>query len=190
MKRIESIAALEALYAAPSERAQRKVTAALGPRHRAWIEAAPFCALATAGPQGMDVSPRGAAAPVATVLSPTRIALPDLPGNNRLDSLRNLVADGRAALMFLIPGVAEVMRMNGTGFVTDDADLRESLRRGGARPAAAVVFDIAEVYVHCPKAIRFAALWEGASPAADPGAVPGLAELLEEALSAAPSGGS
>ena len=120
---IEDIAALEALYGTPGEASLVKVTDRLTPEYRAWIEAAPFCALATLGPEGLDCSPRGDDGPVVQVVDARTLALPDRRGNNRLDSLRNIVEDGRVALMFMVPGANTVVRLNGRAWLTADAEM-------------------------------------------------------------------
>ncbi len=103
MAKIETIEALEALYGAPSGAALRKVAKRLTPMYRQWIAASRFCILATVGPEGTDASPRGDDGPVALELDAGHLALPDWRGNNRLDSLRNIVTDGRVSLMFMVP---------------------------------------------------------------------------------------
>ena len=115
MKVIETIAALEALYPSkPSEPATIKVTDWLTPSYRAWIAASRFCIVSTVGPEGTDASPRGEDGPVALELDERTLAIPDWKGNNRLDTLRNIVRDGRVSLMFMVPGSMNVMRVNGT----------------------------------------------------------------------------
>ncbi len=104
---IGDIAALEALYAdAPGERAQTKVRSHVTPLYARWIAASRFCILSSVGPEGTDASPRGDDGPVARLLDPGTLALPDWRGNNRIDSLRNIVRDGRVSLMFLVPGLS------------------------------------------------------------------------------------
>lgn len=177
MDRVTSLDALHALYGQPGEAALRKVTPALTPGYRRWIEAARFCILTTVGPEGTDGSPRGDAGAVVTVLDPRTLALPDWRGNNRLDSLRNIVQDGRVSLMFLVPGQTNVIRVNGHAIVTTDTDLRGQFARAdGTLPATVIVVTIAEVYTQCARAILRAGLWQG-----DAGQdLPSVGQLLAE----------
>src|SRR5438105_14484824 len=110
---VRSVAELEALYGQPGEASTVKEVARITPHYRALIEAAPFCALATAGPEGLDCSPRGDAPGFVRVEDGKTLLVPDRRGNNRIDSLRNIVRDPRVALLFLIPGVAETPRLHG-----------------------------------------------------------------------------
>lgn len=176
MRRIEDSAELEALYGTPSDAALRKVAQRLTPAYRRWIEAARFCVISTVGPDGTDGTPRGDDGPVVLELDPGTLALPDWRGNNRLDSLRNIVSDGRISLMFMVPGDNVVVRVNGTAWLTDDAALRERFRRKSMLPATVAVIEIAEVYAQCPKALLRSGLW-GRD---DSAATPSLGEILDE----------
>ncbi len=179
MRRIEDSAELEALYGTPSDAALRKVAQRLTPAYRRWIEAARFCVISTVGPDGTDGTPRGDDGPVVLELNPGTLALPDWRGNNRLDSLRNIVSDGRISLMFMVPGDNVVVRVNGTAWLTDDAALRERFRRKSMLPATVAVIEIAEVYAQCPKALLRSGLW-GRD---DSAATPSLGEILDEMTS-------
>ncbi|WP_370047267.1 MULTISPECIES: pyridoxamine 5'-phosphate oxidase family protein [Salipiger] len=179
MRRIEDVAELEALYGTPSDAALRKVAQRLTPAYRRWIEAARFCVISTVGPDGTDGTPRGDDGPVVLELDPGTLALPDWRGNNRLDSLRNIVSDGRISLMFMVPGDNVVVRVNGTAWLTDDAALRERFRRKSMLPATVAVIEIAEVYAQCPKALLRSGLW-GRD---DSAATPSLGEILDEMTS-------
>ena len=179
MRRIEDSAELEALYGTPSDAALRKVAQRLTPAYRRWIEAARFCVISTVGPDGTDGTPRGDDGPVVLELDPGTLALPDWRGNNRLDSLRNIVSDGRISLMFMVPGDNAVVRVNGTAWLTDDAALRERFRRKSMLPATVAVIEIAEVYAQCPKALLRSGLW-GRD---DSAATPSLGEILDEMTS-------
>ncbi len=162
MKRVDTIAALEALYGNPVRAALDKVSDRLTESYRTWIEASRFCVLSTVGPGGTDASPRGDDAPVARVADDRTLLLPDWRGNDRIDSLRNIVVDGRVSLMFFVPGSSNVVRVNGTGFVTADADVLARFERGGRRPRSVVVVETAEVYFQCARAIARSGLWSGA----------------------------
>ncbi|MCA1287293.1 pyridoxamine 5'-phosphate oxidase family protein [Salipiger bermudensis] len=179
MRRIEDSAELEALYGTPSDAALRKVAQRLTPAYQRWIEAARFCVISTVGPDGTDGTPRGDDGPVVLELDPGTLALPDWRGNNRLDSLRNIVSDGRISLMFMVPGDNVVVRVNGTAWLTDDAALRERFRRKSMLPATVAVIEIAEVYAQCPKALLRSGLW-GRD---DSAATPSLGEILDEMTS-------
>ncbi|MAE89941.1 MAG: pyridoxamine 5'-phosphate oxidase [Pelagibaca sp.] len=179
MRRIEDVAELEALYGTPSDAALRKVAQRLTPAYRRWIEVARFCVISTVGPDGTDGTPRGDDGPVVLELDPGTLALPDWRGNNRLDSLRNIVSDGRISLMFMVPGDNVVVRVNGTAWLTDDAALRERFRRKSMLPATVAVIEIAEVYAQCPKALLRSGLW-GRD---DSAATPSLGEILDEMTS-------
>ncbi|MCA0964210.1 pyridoxamine 5'-phosphate oxidase family protein [Salipiger bermudensis] len=179
MRRIEDIAELEALYGTPSDAALRKVAQRLTPAYRRWIEAARFCVISTVGPDGTDGTPRGDDGPVVAELDPGTLALPDWRGNNRLDSLRNIVSDGRISLMFMVPGDNVVVRVNGTAWLTDDTALRERFRHKTMLPATVAVIEISEIYAQCPKALLRSGLW-GRD---DSAATPSLGEILDEMTS-------
>ena len=176
MQYLETIEALEALYGQPGEAALTKVTDHLTSSYRRWIEASRFCVLSTVGPEGTDGSPRGDAGPVVAVLDGRRLALPDWRGNQRLDSLRNIVRDGRISLMFMVAGSTTVMRVNGTARVTADDALRARFEKDGNRPATVIVVRIAEVYPQCARAVMRADLW-GAGPTPD---LPSVGDMLRE----------
>lgn len=158
--RIDSIATLEAIYdRAPSAPAMRKVASALTPTYRRWIMASRFCILTTVGPEGTDGSPRGDDGPVVQELDSRTLAMPDWRGNNRLDSLRNIVEDGRVSLMFMVPGSNTVVRLNGQARLTADAALRARFERKGRQPATVIVIKIGEIYTQCARAPMRAQLW-------------------------------
>lgn len=156
---ITDIATLEALYAAPGQPALRKVARQMTPRYREWITASRFCVLSTVGPEGTDGSPRGDDGPVVQELDPQTLLLPDWRGNNRIDSLRNIVADGRISLMFMVPGSTTVVRVNGTAKVTLHDCLRARFERGGKLPRSVIVIRIGEIYTQCARAVMRAGLW-------------------------------
>ncbi len=156
---ITTEADLAALYGTPGEAAMVKVARRMTPTYRAWIAQSRFCILSTVGPEGTDASPRGDEGPVATELDPGTLALPDWRGNNRLDSLRNIVRDGRASLMFMVPGSTNVVRVNGAARLTADPDIRAGFARDGKLPQTVIVFKIAEVYSQCARALMRSALW-------------------------------
>lgn len=161
MQPIEDIPALEAHYGTPKPAATRKVADRLTPEYSRWIARSRFCILTTVGPEGTDASPRGDAGPVATELDDRTLALPDRRGNDRLDSLRNIVADGRLSLLFMVPGSTNVIRVNGTGIVTVDDTLRQRFAVEGALPRTVIVASVREVYFQCARALMRARLWSG-----------------------------
>ena len=159
MRKITTLEDLHALYEAPVPAALSKVAQRLTPLYRAWIEGARFCILSTVGPDGVHGSPRGDDGPVVRVDGPTRILMPDWKGNNRLDALCDIIRDPRVALLFLVPGSGTTVRVNGTAFVTDDAQLRARFERKGRQPATVIVIELAEVYTQCAKALIRSGLW-------------------------------
>ncbi len=159
---VTSIAALEALYGEPVPSAVVKEIDHISPLHQAYIEASPFMVLATAGPGGLDCSPRGDPAGFVTVASPTTLLQPDRRGNNRLDSLRNIVADPRVALLFLVPGIGVTLRVNGRARLRTDETLRAGFAIDGKLPALVVEIAAERVYTQCPKALIRSKLWDPA----------------------------
>ena len=178
MSAISTIEALEALYGTPGEASLIKVADRLTPLYAEWIGRARFCILSTVGPEGTDASPRGDDGPVATMDGPTRLLLPDWRGNNRIDSLRNIVRDPRVSLMFMVPGSANVIRVNGRGAVSAEEGLLARFEREGARPRTVIVIEVGEVYSQCARAILRARLWAGADESAG---LPSVGDLLAEA---------
>jgi PPOX class probable FMN-dependent enzyme len=159
MKIITSVEALNELYGAAGEAATAKVTNALTPLYRLMIEASPFMALATVGPEGLDCSPRGDLGGIVRVEDDKTLLLPDWRGNNRVDSLANIVRDPRIALMFLIPGSNTTMRLNGRAVVSIEESLLASFEMDGKHPRSVVVITIDEVYFQCARAVMRAELW-------------------------------
>ncbi|MEM6311618.1 MAG: pyridoxamine 5'-phosphate oxidase family protein [Pseudomonadota bacterium] len=184
MRFIEDIAELEALYGQPGSASLNKVAHKLTPQYRKWIMAARFCVVSTVGESGADGSPRGDDGPVVQELDEHHVLLPDWRGNNRMDTLRNIVADGRVALMFFVPGNNNVIRLNGRGRVTLDDDLRQRFEFKEKLPRSVVVISIDEIYSQCARALLRADLWGGATVAD----VPTAGELLAEQTAGAEGG--
>ena len=159
MRKIETVAELNALYDQPAEASIIKVTPFLTPEYRRMIEASPFVALATVGPEGLDCSPRGDAGQVLHVEDDRTIMMPDWRGNNRVDSLSNIVRDPRVALMILIPGSNSTMRLNGRAVVAIDPAFTQRFEIDGKHPRSVVVISVDEVYVQCARAVIRADLW-------------------------------
>lgn len=151
---------LQALLGQPSEASLRKEVDHVHPLYRAMIEASPFAVLATAGPEGLDASPRGDAGGCVVVQDEHTLLLPERRGNNRVDSLRNLLADPRMALLFLIPGVGETLRVNGRARIAVDPELLERFRMQGQLPKCVLVITVERVFFQCARAIHRARLWE------------------------------
>ncbi|MFW8635776.1 pyridoxamine 5'-phosphate oxidase family protein [Cribrihabitans pelagius] len=187
MEYISNLDELEALYGEPGAPSLRKVAARMTPAYREWILASKLCVLATVGPEGTDASPRGDDGPVVAELDPGTLALPDWRGNNRIDSLRNIVRDGRVSLMFLVPGSNNVVRVNGSARLTGDAELRARFERAGKQPATVIVISIAEIYMQCARALMRAGTWRGADESAG---LPSMGAVLAEMTEGAEGGAS
>lgn len=159
-KPIERIADLEALYGTPSQASLVKVANRLTDEYRKLIQASPFFTLASVGPEGVDCSPRGELGGAFAIYDDKTIIIPDRRGNNRLDSLRNIVSNPQIAMLFLIPGSHTTIRLNGTAIVTADRALLEAHKRDGKLPRSAIVVTIREIYTQCGRAILRAGLWD------------------------------
>ncbi|MCL7751524.1 pyridoxamine 5'-phosphate oxidase family protein [Guyparkeria hydrothermalis] len=157
---IRSLDELESLFDTPGEAAIKKEVDRLVPVYRRLIEASPFFVLATHGAGGLDCSPRGDPAGFVEVLDERRIALPERRGNNRIDSLRNLVEDPRIGLLFLVPGKNETLRVNGRARITTDPTLLERTAMKGKPPQCVIVVEIETVYFQCARALLRAGLWD------------------------------
>ena len=177
MTPIRDLEALQSLYGRVGAAATRKVTNHLVPSYRAYLERARFCILTTVGPEGTDGSPRGNDGPVVTILDASTLAIPDWHGNNRIDSLRNIVRDGRVSLIFLISGSNTAIRVNGTAILTADAELCARFSRDGKRPRTVIVISIAEVYSQCARALIRAQLWSSGDQSAG---LPTVGDMLRE----------
>ncbi|RYF59565.1 MAG: pyridoxamine 5'-phosphate oxidase family protein [Comamonadaceae bacterium] len=161
---IDSLPRLEALMGQPSEASTRKEVPFVHPAYRAMIEASPFAMLATSGPGGLDASPRGDPAGFIQVQDDKTLLLPERRGNNRADSLRNILTDTRVALLFLIPGVGETLRVNGRARISVAPDLLARFVVNGQPPICVIVIDVETVYFQCARAILRAGLWNAVAP--------------------------
>ncbi|MXQ08533.1 pyridoxamine 5'-phosphate oxidase family protein [Alphaproteobacteria bacterium GH1-50] len=177
MTPIDDIETLERLYDAASPNSLDKVATELTPAYRRWIEASRFVVLTTVGPEGTDASPRGDDGPVVAVADRRTLLLPDWRGNNRLDSLRNIVRDGRVSLMFMVPGSSNVVRVNGRAVLTADDGMTARFDRDGQRPKTVAVVSIEEMYFQCAKAVIRSALW---SRGDESGGVPTAGDFIRE----------
>ncbi|MBE1285794.1 MAG: pyridoxamine 5'-phosphate oxidase family protein [Rhodobacteraceae bacterium] len=185
MEYIDSIEALEALYGSPGAPALRKVARRMTPLYRKWIMTSKLCILGTVGPEGTDGSPRGDDGPCVLELDPGTLAMPDWRGNNRLDSLRNIVRDPRVSLMFLVPGSNNVVRLNGQARLTTDAALRARFEKHGKQPSTVIVIAIDEIYTQCARAMMRAGTWSGEDQSIG---LPSAGEILAEMTDGAEGG--
>ncbi|MFG1401294.1 pyridoxamine 5'-phosphate oxidase family protein [Xanthobacter sediminis] len=181
MARIETIEELRRLYGMPAGRARDKVLARLDPHCRRFIGLSPFVLIATCDAAGAaDVSPRGDA-PGFVAAEETRLLIPDRPGNNRLDSLCNILSNGRVGLLFLIPGVNETLRVNGRAAIRDDAELRERFAVAGRAPRTVIAVEVEEAFLHCAKAFMRSSLWSIAAQMPRE-ALPTMGEMLRDQI--------
>jgi uncharacterized protein len=161
---VRTVEALYEIYRQPSEKVQRKVLSALDSHCRDFIRNSPFLVIGTNGADGTtDASPRGDAPGFVDVLDDTTILLPDRPGNNRLDTLRNIVGNPEVGLLFMIPGLRETLRINGTATVSTDPALLARAVVNGKTPLTTVKITVSEAYLHCGKALIRSHLWDPAA---------------------------
>jgi len=177
MSKITTVAELEALYGIPSEASTVKEVDRLTPHYRAYIEASPFMALATSGPEGLDCSPRGDKPGFVRIHDDKTLMLPDRRGNNRVDSLRNIVRNPRVGLLFLIPGVGNTLRVNGHAHLSADPDLLESFAVEDKAPRSVTVITVDTVYFQCARALVRSELWNPERHV-DPRSLPSAGEIL------------
>ncbi|HCP00778.1 MAG TPA: flavin-nucleotide-binding protein [Rhodospirillaceae bacterium] len=159
MSRITTIEELEALYGVPVETSLVKQVDRITPQYQKLIEASPFVALATSGPEGLDCSPRGDKAGFVRIHDDTTVMIPDRRGNNRVDSLRNIVRDPKVALLFLLPGSGSTLRINGKAHLSIAPDLLGSFAIDGKSPRSVVIIDVETIYFQCARAIIRSELW-------------------------------
>ena len=174
---------LRALYAAPTERALRKQQSQLDTHCQRFIALSPFCVLASGGAAGagLDASPRGGAPGFVKSPDPHTLLLPDSSGNNRLDTLTNLLNDPRVGLLFLVPGVDETLRVNGTARLRDEALFTDFFASERQRPRLVIEVQVTEAYLHCPKALMRSALWS-AQAQVHRAVLPTLGEMIHDQM--------
>jgi len=177
MQTIDSVEALEALYGLPLETATAKEADHVTPQYAQFIAASPFVSFATSGPEGLDCSPRGDLPGFVRIADPKTLLMPDRRGNNRIDSLRNVVRDPRAALLFLIPGVGNTLRVNGLARVSVEPALLDSFAVDGKAPRSVVVVSVSAVYFQCARALVRSDLWNPQKHV-DPKTLPSAGEML------------
>lgn len=163
MEFIKTIDELEKIYGPPSIASIKKVSNRITPTYRKWIEASSLCTLATVGPNGVDASPRGDDTNVVRELNDKNLLIPDWGGNNRIDSLRNIVRDTRVALMLIIGGSNIVIRINGMAKITQDKNLIESFEKNKIKPRSIIIIEINEIYFQCAKALNRSEIWKSDS---------------------------
>ena len=187
MTLLTTVEALEALYGVPNAASTVKEVDYLTPEYRALIAVSPFAVLATSGPEGLDASPRGDKPGFVRMVGDRTLMLPDRRGNNRVDSLRNIVRDPRVALLFMIPGSGTTLRVNGRAVLSIDPDLLASFAMDGKPPRSVMVMTIETVFFQCARAVVRSALWDPASRV-DPASLPTPGRMLA-ALSEGTVGG-
>lgn len=160
---VQSLDELEAIYGTPVEASLIKELDHISGHYQQMIEKSPFLVIATVGEGGLDCSPRGDPPGFVRVADEKTLLIPDRRGNNRLDTLKNLVQDPRASLIFLIPGVGETLRVNGSAFISTDESLRQSFAINGKVPATVIEFRVGRVYFQCQKALARSRLWHSDS---------------------------
>ena len=185
---ITSVAALEALFGPVGDASLRKQVATIPPVYRAMIEASPFAVLSTVGPGGLDASPRGDPPGFVHVRDEHTLLMPERRGNNRIDSLRNILADPRVGLLFLIPGVGETLRVNGRARISVEPELLARFVVQGQPPKCVLEIAVDAAYFQCARAIVRSNLWapvaaDAARPVPSPGAM--LAALTDEEVGGA-----
>ncbi len=179
MSVISTVEQLEAIYGHTNDASTVKVADRVTPSYRIMIEASPFAALATAGTEGLDCSPRGDLAGFVRIHDDKTLMMPDRRGNNRIDSLRNIVRDPRIALLFLIPGCGNTLRVNGRAYVSADPELLASFKMEGKAPRTVIVMTVDELYFQCARAIVRSNLWNP-DKRVDPKSLPTPGQILAE----------
>lgn len=182
MGRISTLEDLRVRYGAPHERAVLKESIRLEKYHRQFIELSPFLAISSTGGDGRgDVSPRGEKPGFVHVLDDVTLAIPDRPGNNRIDTLANILTSPNIGLLFLVPGVNEVLRVNGEAELRDDRDLMARFEVNGKPPKLVILVHVKQAYLHCAKALMRSALWDERSK--NPrNVLPSMGEMLRDQI--------
>src|ERR1700752_5049269 len=186
---ISTIEQLDAIYGFPNDASTVKVADRITPPYRVLIGKSPFAALATSGPEGLDCSPRGDLAGFVRIHDDKTLMMPDRRGNNRVDSLRNIVRDPRIALLFLIPGSGTTLRINGRAHLSADPDLLASVRMEGKAPRTVIVMTVDEIYFQCARAIVRSDLWNP-DKRVDPRTLPTPGQILASMSDDQVGGGS
>ncbi|BDT70396.1 hypothetical protein os1_45890 [Comamonadaceae bacterium OS-1] len=177
MPYIHTLEDLQALFGTVAEASVRKEVPTLHPAYQAWIAQSPFAVLATRGPDGLDTSPRGDPAPLVRMPDERTLLLPERRGNNRIDSLRNILYDPQVALIFFVPGVRETVRVNGSAQISADPALLEPFAVQGQLPKCVIEITVQTVFFQCARALLRSSLWSQ-DPAAGRAAVPTAGQML------------
>ncbi|MEM8650474.1 MAG: pyridoxamine 5'-phosphate oxidase family protein [Pseudomonadota bacterium] len=177
MTRITTLEELEALYGKPGQTSLVKEVSEIIPQYQAFIEASPFCTLATSGPEGLDCSPRGDFPGFVRVHDNRTLMMPDRRGNNRTDSLKNIVLEPKVALCFLIPGSRTALRVNGLAHLSVDPEIKASFAVDEKEPRSVIVIETQAIYFQCGRAIVRSRLWEQDAQV-DPNTLPTPGEVL------------
>jgi len=179
--RIETLDELASLYQKPQKTSLAKELPRLNSQYRQLIEASPFVTIASIGPAGMDCSPRGDAAGFVAIADEQTLLIPDRRGNNRIDTLRNIVADPRVALLFFIPGVNETLRVNGQAFLTTDPNRLQQFEVDGRLPVVVIEVTIEQLFFQCARALQRSHLWDPSYHVA-PDTLPSAGALIQSAV--------
>ena len=179
MHRINTLEELDALYGTPVQAAIAKEIGYISEHYKAFVDKAPFVVIATSGPEGLDCSPRGDPAGFVRVRDSKTVLIPDRRGNNRIDTLRNIVRDPRISLLFMIPGIGNTLRINGRAEISVDPQLCESFSMQGKLPRSVLVVTAESVYFQCPKALVRSRLWDPTSQIAR-SELPSTGEILAQ----------
>jgi len=179
--RVETLAELEALYAAPVATSLAKETSRINELYKRLIEASPFLTIASVGPGGLDCSPRGDGPGFVKIIDDETLAIPDRRGNNRLDTLKNIVQDPRLGLLFMIPGLNETLRINGSAQLSTDPDLLATFSVNNVAPVTVIIIKIDTIYFQCARALKRSKLWE-ADAQVDPASLPKAGELIQSVI--------
>ena len=177
MPTITTIDELERIYGAPAQPTIAKEIDHISAHYATFIEKAPFVVIATVGPEGLDCSPRGDPAGFVRIADPRTVLIPDRRGNNRIDSLRNVIRDPRISLLFMIPGVGNTLRINGRAEISNDPALLKSFAMGDKLPLTVLKVTTGRVYFQCPKAFVRSRLWDPAAQIPR-SALPSTGEIL------------
>ncbi|MFK7997414.1 MAG: pyridoxamine 5'-phosphate oxidase family protein [Granulosicoccus sp.] len=178
---VSTLKQLESLYSQPARASVDKETSEINAAYRSLIEAASFVTVASVGYSGLDCSPRGDKAGFVHILDSRTVALPDRRGNNRLDTLRNVLQDPRIALLFLIPGLNETLRINGRAHISTNENLLASFEVDGSLPVTALVIKIETMFFQCARALKRSQLWNAESKV-DPNSLPRAGELIKSVV--------
>jgi PPOX class probable FMN-dependent enzyme len=185
MSTITTEAELRELYGAPMDRALRKEIAGLEKHSKLFISKSPFVLLATTGPAGADCSPKGDAPGFVEIIDDHTLAIPDRRGNNRVDTLENLIGNPEIGLLFLIPGADDTLRVNGRASLSTDPELLGRFEVRGALPKVVILVKVEQVYLHCAKALIRSRLWAAESQI-DRKSLPSFSRMIYEQISQEP----